>query len=640
MNSNLATTLNNNNGSTSNTLSNIEAKRSGLTKPLSPKVGSQKANFKAHHGPRQRSAQSTRRGGKKKNVDSPTGETVSISPATAAKPLKPTLSYASDLDELYMHKGASGRKGRNNLTHLLQFTLPPRQTTNLRPGRRYNSLAANRSTPFNKYRYMNANFRFLVRASQDYKLQLINPDDYVEWVDVQQVIVNTSEELTCPICLSTPIAPRMTACGHLYCHSCILRYLNEQPTDVARSWRKCPICYDPIYTRALKPVLHLIATSQPKVPSTVSFRLMQRYPGSTIALPCSEHPEQTSEASLPWDSTPGALIYSRITLCSATHLCAHLKSEKNALLLELNEAKAQGEPSVVQYIQLALSETISKISELSSELNSSSLVNLSATLSPPSESPNFFYQSADGQYVFLQPLHARILAQYYATLPTGLPLSLELPITHYEESTIDEELRKQFKFLAYLPLGCDVAFVDIDLEQIVVPETLEQFKTPLEARSRHLKAKKKAEQRKEIQATSNYYSSLEPMGYDNSVYDISSDPNAFPDIVSRPEHSDSASNLSDPLTSYGVSPGSSGNWASMATRTRDSTANWSVASRDNHEYAPRPQRTLGEDIDRAMAESILSMSSLELDASSSKKNGKKGNKKKLVLVSSNVQRRR
>lgn len=52
----------------------------------------------------------------------------------------------------------------------------------------------------------------------------------------------------CPICLYSPIAAKITRCGHIYCWPCILHYLAL--TD--RTWQKCPICFEAVHKNELK----------------------------------------------------------------------------------------------------------------------------------------------------------------------------------------------------------------------------------------------------------------------------------------------------------------------------------------------------------------------------------------------------
>ncbi|KAJ9479148.1 RING-finger protein MAG2 [Pseudozyma hubeiensis] len=177
------------------------------------------------------------------------------------------------------------KRGGQSLNHLLSFTLPPRSSPPLAgPARRSRRGAA--YTPFNKERYVNAQYRFLVKPTGDYTAYFADPDIYLNWADILQVVIPTSSALAgvgssapisdqplepahegaaCPICLSPPTAPRMTKCGHVFCYPCILHYLtiteenNSRPTaptlqQPTQKWRRCPICWDAVYARDLKAV--------------------------------------------------------------------------------------------------------------------------------------------------------------------------------------------------------------------------------------------------------------------------------------------------------------------------------------------------------------------------------------------------
>lgn len=178
-----------------------------------------------------------------------------------------------------------GRRQGQSINHLLSFTLPPRSRPPLAaPARRSRRGAA--YTPFNKERYVNAQYRFLVKPTGDYTAYFADPDIYLNWADILQVIIPTSSALAgvgssapisdqprepahegaaCPICLSPPTAPRMTKCGHVFCYPCILHYLtlkddkDSKPTAPTlqaptQKWRRCPICWDAVYARDLKAV--------------------------------------------------------------------------------------------------------------------------------------------------------------------------------------------------------------------------------------------------------------------------------------------------------------------------------------------------------------------------------------------------
>ena len=68
---------------------------------------------------------------------------------------------------------------------------------------------------------------------------VVNPDLLLDWSLIEEVIYPTTElELNCPICLCTPVIPKISRCGHLYCYQCILHYLDLNN----RSSSRCPLC--------------------------------------------------------------------------------------------------------------------------------------------------------------------------------------------------------------------------------------------------------------------------------------------------------------------------------------------------------------------------------------------------------------
>ncbi|KAN0064827.1 hypothetical protein ACQY0O_001884 [Thecaphora frezii] len=181
------------------------------------------------------------------------------------------------------HQQSGGKRGGQSMNHLLAFTLPPRARPPAPASRR--SRRAGGGVPFNKERYINAQFRFLVKPTGDYTAYFADSDIYLHWGDILQVLIPTTSALSgsgagalpqhdqpvhaehegaaCPICLSPPTAPRMTKCGHVFCYPCILHYLTLADGNAAggstgnapsHKWRRCPICWDAVYARDLKAV--------------------------------------------------------------------------------------------------------------------------------------------------------------------------------------------------------------------------------------------------------------------------------------------------------------------------------------------------------------------------------------------------
>ena len=121
---------------------------------------------------------------------------------------------------------------------------------------------------FNKDQYMQAAFTFVLRPPLTkgaahpqgaYVKYLSDPNQLVDWKDVVELfyipnVTSTREKTQCPICMEpAPLmtTPRVTKCGHLYCWPCLLQYL---AFEREYSWKKCPLCADPIYKNDIRRV--------------------------------------------------------------------------------------------------------------------------------------------------------------------------------------------------------------------------------------------------------------------------------------------------------------------------------------------------------------------------------------------------
>ena len=119
--------------------------------------------------------------------------------------------------------------------------------------------------------------------------------------------------------------------------------------------------------------------------------------------------------------------------------------------------------------------------------------NSSAHVNPVPAGPSYsFYQSSLGANVFLHPLDIRILLAHFKSYSL-FPPTLSFASTGFDPGTINDELRKRCKYLAHLPTGTEVIFVEADLEEIVGKEGLAAFEQPLKARREKRRAKVKRE---------------------------------------------------------------------------------------------------------------------------------------------------
>ncbi|KAL5519640.1 hypothetical protein ACEPAH_1323 [Sanghuangporus vaninii] len=297
--------------------------------------------------------------------------------------------------------GAKGPQKRSNkmsggqsINHLLNFSLPPRQTNSLQSLPR----RSKRTTPgygvWNKEKFVNAQYRFVMKPSGDYTVHFADPDIFFQWQDILQVIIprisafasaaGRQEEFsildeghtTCPICLSSPSAPRMTKCGHVFCYPCVLHYLST--SDYAK-WNRCPICFDSINEKQLKSVKWFDEPSQQedatetstetssssshaelsgdsyKPGSMLRMRLMERPQITTLALPRSRTwpSEVISPHQAPFHFLPDVYRFSRFMLATPDYLIANLSRDLDELAAERRILAGMKDDLGVSFVDLA-----------------------------------------------------------------------------------------------------------------------------------------------------------------------------------------------------------------------------------------------------------------------------------------------
>ena len=158
------------------------------------------------------------------------------------------------------NKAATQRRGPAvSITHLLNFQVSSGEPiVGLYAAARRAPRASQSGGPLASARYIHANFRFIARCRSDGTdgaccAMARDPDRPVDWSDVERVLVPTSHDAVCPICLDVPVAPRLTQCGHFFCWACILRYAQSQASgdSPGTQWHKCPVCVEAVSVRSL-----------------------------------------------------------------------------------------------------------------------------------------------------------------------------------------------------------------------------------------------------------------------------------------------------------------------------------------------------------------------------------------------------
>ncbi|GLB35771.1 putative RING-type zinc-finger [Lyophyllum shimeji] len=257
-----------------------------------------------------------------------------------------------------------------NVNHLLNFTLPPRQTRPPVSIPRRSRKTGTQHGVWNKERFVNAQYRFVMDPTGDYTVHFADPDIFFQWQDILQVIVPRSSALasaassgaqsgqeegntTCPICLSPPTAPRMTKCGHVFCFPCILHYLGTSDNK----WARCPICFDSVNEKQLKTVkwyegppgetgpLQASSSSSmlddpfdivPRAGSTMLMRLVQRPQITTLALPRSHSwpSDLLPPHQAPFHFLPDVYSFAKFMLATPAYLLSDLSKDLDDLVVE------------------------------------------------------------------------------------------------------------------------------------------------------------------------------------------------------------------------------------------------------------------------------------------------------------------
>ncbi|KAL3921401.1 MAG: hypothetical protein SGILL_002766 [Bacillariaceae sp.] len=117
-----------------------------------------------------------------------------------------------------------------------------------------------------------------------------------------------------------------------------------------------------------------------------------------------------------------------------------------------------------------------------------------------------FYQSEDGQLVFLNGFNMACLLSDYAkglsqagpktqTFKAPLPDFIEGRVLEIENVQLTPDLRKRMPFLSHLPVFSDVSFVELDLNSLLSEETRKKFKADISKRRKQRQARIQAEKR-------------------------------------------------------------------------------------------------------------------------------------------------
>lgn len=440
-------------------------------------------------------------------------------------------------------------------------------------------------------RYIHANYRFVVDPRGDYQAQAVDADVHLDWSNVLQILVSAQSQLSnCPICLSTPIAPRMAKCGHIFCLPCLIRYMhstdenNHIPEKKAR-WKKCPICWDSVYISETRAVRWFTGQEgeAPREGADVVLRLIARQAGSTLALPRDGADSMDKQEDVPWYFAAEVADYARVMRGSEDYMIAQYDQEIAELQVQekedelmfgdetqwtkkavaaIHDAKEKlhglGNPpsapkqppekkakrppikfyspkvEVPEHFMIQHAVRSGQFSSAGVDLPSPTGAEEASDSVPlgPSDSARskpdraedtihqesvvstlrfqqaqhhghhdstfYFYEAL--LHYYLSPLDIRILKAAFgdfASFPSTILPRVERVSTGH---IVDDDLRKRAKYLAHLPYGCEVGFLECDWTDVVPSEILQAFEAETERRRKRNREKEVREEKERLRA--------------------------------------------------------------------------------------------------------------------------------------------
>jgi len=256
------------------------------------------------------------------------------------------------------------------------------------------------------------------------------------WSRVQRIDLPCSQEPACPICLDEPVVPRLSQCGHAFCLLCAMHHLELS--------RTCPVCTAGICLGDLKPVRFDLVTP-PAVGSPWRFDLVKRK-GAWMGTGPLPHGRALPSLALEGDA---GWRFARRVLAHPEENLARLHAECRELEAIRDDPRAVG----------ALARLREQLIPAEAKVEAMSLLDVEDAEEGSSRSDAIvFYQSSDGQLLFLEPwLTKRLLATYQTW--GSLPAHVVVRLQGLRDETVTDELRKRHRFLDHLAAG-EVSFAD------------------------------------------------------------------------------------------------------------------------------------------------------------------------------------
>lgn len=277
------------------------------------------------------------------------------------------------------------------------------------------------------------------------------------------------------------------------------------------------------------------------------------------------------------------------------------QSEKAAAALAAQQTDEQNAPDIVAPAETAPTPPPAK----------SARTGQSASSGP--DASYYFYQSADGQQLYLHALNFRSLLLSHGNDPASLPTRIRGRVLHRDAYVVDAQVRAKFRFLAHLPLtgNFNTVLVDVTTPGAVSKESLGVMAPEFaaERKARALAAKKqRALNQRTIQSSKAHQESEAAAsgvggnvnGGGSSTWKMDQDPTSFPDLANplglaaAAPHPPSASNSPDMRAAIAASIASSpAHWNLVAEKGLATTELWEPLGANAAVAAPQPAPVAG-----------------------------------------------
>ena len=375
--------------------------------------------------------------------------------------------------------------------HLLRFSLPEREKERRKgTGRKKHHWRTLRNEVMTPETYLRGRFRFLLNPTKipdEMHSILQNPDLYVDWESVSRLesMYPEEDEETCPICLATLDAPRITKCGHIFCMTCLYRMYLEVADDttslisedknappgmgiVSKSPMKqsfpCPVCTKPLRIKDIRGVF-ISRTRIPELGKSHEFVLLRR--DSKFACPnsCSS------------SSTSSNVKFQQIGVMSnPKDMLNCLEQDTNDIQRVLKSLDAKIDSKWTHVAKRCLSDIDSERHVWSSmmcpcEKEEEEEKKKGKRMEKDNTHFTYYYQSKTGLHIYLSDLNVKYLRKEFESYVLSsdvldfyphhcfqhryekFPSYLNAKVISVNQIAIDPEMRKRNRSLRHLSLG-------------------------------------------------------------------------------------------------------------------------------------------------------------------------------------------